>query len=556
MTADNATDQWVFVPLGGTGEIGMNLNLYGYGPPGRRRWLMIDLGIGFTGSDFPGTDIMMPDPKFIEDRRDRLDGLVLTHAHEDHLGAVPYLWPRLRCPVHATRFTLTVLRRKLAECGLEDVVPLIEVPLGGRFRVGPFALELVTLTHSIPESNGVVIRTPAGTVFHTGDWKLDPDPVVGPVSDEEALKRLRTEPVLAMVCDSTNVFESKTSGSEGALRGPLTETIGRCAKLVAVTCFATNVARLKTIARAAAATGREVVLVGASLKRISAAARECGYLDDIRPFIDEAIVADLPRDKTLMICTGSQGEPRAALARMANGGHPAGALRTGDVVIFSSRVIPGNEAAIGRLQNALIRAGVEIITQRDAFVHVSGHPTRDDLTRMYELVRPRVSIPVHGELRHLKEHAELARCCRVPEAIVAENGDVVRLAPGPVRIDGSVPVGRLTREGNRLASTGGDLVRERNKAIYNGAAVITVVLNGQRQRKAEPQLSTIGLLENDDENARERIRREVWNAIDDMPEKTYKNDDAVREAIRLAVRRAFRELVGKKPLTHVHLVRV
>jgi ribonuclease J len=334
MTAGNATDQWVFVPLGGTGEIGMNLNLYGYGPPGQRRWLMIDLGIGFTGSDFPGTDIMMPDPKFIEDRRDRLDGLVLTHAHEDHLGAVPYLWPRLRCPVHATRFTLTVLRRKLAECGLEDRVPLIEVPLGGRFRVGPFALELVTLTHSIPESNGVVIRTPAGTVFHTGDWKLDPDPVVGPVSDEETLKRLGTESVLAMVCDSTNVFESKTSGSEGALRGPLIETIGRCTKRVAVTCFATNVARLKTIAHAAAATGREVALVGASLKRISAAARECGYLDDIRPFVDEAAVGDLPRDRTLMICTGSQGEPRAALARMASGGHPH--VRTGPTAGFDS----------------------------------------------------------------------------------------------------------------------------------------------------------------------------------------------------------------------------
>jgi ribonuclease J len=556
MTGDSAADQLIFVPLGGTGEIGMNLNLYGYGPPGRRRWLMIDLGIGFTGSDYPGSDIMMPDPKFIEDRCDRLDGIVLTHAHEDHLGAVPDLWPRLRCPVYATRFTLAVLRRKLAECGLGDTVPLIEVPLGGRFDVGPFALELVTLTHSIPEPNGVVIRTPAGTVFHTGDWKLDPDPVVGPVTDEEALKRLQTETVLAMVCDSTNVFEPKTSGSEGALRGPLTEIIGRCTRGVAVTCFATNVARLKTIARAAAAAGREVALIGASLKRISTAARECGYLADIRPFVDEVDARDFPRDKMVMICTGSQGEPRAALARMASGGHPGGTLEAGDTVIFSSRVIPGNEAAIGRLQNMLVRAGVEIITRRDALVHVSGHPARDELTHMYGLVRPRVSIPVHGELRHLKEHAELARACGVPEAIVAENGDVIRIAPGPVRIDDSVPVGRLTREGNRLTSTEGDLVRERNKAIYNGAAVMTVVLNGQRQPKTEPQLSTIGLLENDDESARERIRRDVWNAIDDMPEKSYKDDDAVREAIRLAVRRAFRELTGKKPLTHVHLVRV
>jgi ribonuclease J len=556
MTGDDATDQLIFVPLGGTGEIGMNLNLYGYGPPGSRRWLMIDLGIGFTGSDFPGTDIMMPDPTFIEDRRDRLDGIVLTHAHEDHLGAVPYLWPRLQCPVYGTRFTLAVLRRKLGECGLENIVPLVEVPPGSRFRVGSFALQLVTLTHSIPEANGVVIRTPAGAVFHTGDWKLDPDPVVGPVSDVQALKWLRTEPIVAMVCDSTNVFEAETSGSEGALLGPLTDLIGRCKKLVAVTCFSTNVARLETIARAAAAAGREVALVGASLKRIDVAARECGYLGDIRPFVDEADVGDLPRDKTLLICTGSQGEPRAALARIAEGGHPIGTLRAGDMVIFSSRVIPGNETAIGRVQNTLVRAGVEIITRREAFVHVSGHPARDELTQMYGWVRPRVSVPVHGELRHLKAHADLARACRVPEAIGAENGDVVYLAPGPARIDGSVPVGRLTKEGSRLVPEGSDLMRERNRAAHNGAAVITVVLNGRRLPKADPQMSTIGLLESDDDSARERIRRDVWNAIDGMTEKTYKDDDAVRETIRLAVRRAFRELIGKKPLTHVHLVRV
>jgi len=341
-------NELLFVPLGGAGEIGMNLNLFAYGEPGDHDWLMVDLGVTFNDGSLPGVDLILPDLAFIEDQRDRLLAIVLTHAHEDHLGAVPYLWPRLRCPVYATPFTATILKRKLAEVDLLDEVEINIVPLNGRFSIGPFDLELITLTHSIPEPNGIALRTPLGTVLHTGDWKFDPDPVVGATAEEDALRRLGDEGVLAIVCDSTNVFSAGDSGSEGDLLASLTEAIGECAGKVAVACFATNVARLETIAKAARANGRDVVTAGRSLRRIEAASRENGYLEDVSAFIDEGDAGFLPDDKTLIICTGSQGEPRAALARIAFQDHPNVTLGEGDTVIFSSRVIPGNEAAIGR----------------------------------------------------------------------------------------------------------------------------------------------------------------------------------------------------------------
>ena len=434
-------EELLFVPLGGAGEIGMNLNLYGLGRPGEEAWLMVDLGITFGDGTTPGVDVILPDPAFITDRRDRLAGLVLTHAHEDHLGAVPYLWPRLRCPIYATPFTAAVLRRKLSEADLERAVPITEVPLGGRFQVGPFEIELITLTHSIPEPNAVAIRTPLGTVLHTGDWKFDPDPVIGPTADEAALSRLGDDGVLALVGDSTNALVPGTAGSEGDLLETLTEIIKGGPARVAVACFASNLARLETIAAAAAANDRDVVLAGRSLRRIEAAARETGYLTDVRPFVDEANAGFIPKDKVVIICTGSQGEPRAALSRIAAGNHPNVTLETGDRIIFSSRVIPGNEVSVGHLQNRLAQIGVEIITWKDAPVHVSGHPARDELARMYALTRPRVAVPVHGEARHLIEHARLARACQVPHAIVAENGTVVRLAPGEAAAVDTVPVG-------------------------------------------------------------------------------------------------------------------
>lgn len=545
-----------FVALGGAGEIGMNLNLYGYGPPpDGHQWLMVDLGVTFGDGSVPGVEVVMPDPGFIVERRGRLLGLVLTHAHEDHLGAVPYLWERLRCPVYATPFAVSILKRKLREAGLEGMVPIHVVPLGGRIEIGPFDVELVTVTHSIPEPNALAIRTPLGTVVHTGDWKFDPEPVVGPLSDEDALRRLGDAGILAIVCDSTNVFTPGVSGSESELEATLTDLIRAAPARVAVACFATNVARLETISRAAQACRRDVVLAGRSLRRVNEAARENGYLAETRAFLDEDAAGWLPPERVVLICTGSQGEPRAALARIAADEHPNVTLEEGDVVIFSSRVIPGNEIAIAKVQNDLVRRGVKIITWRDHHVHVSGHPARDELARMYQLVRPRIAVPVHGELRHLLEHAELARACQVPEAVVAENGGLIRLAPGQAEVTARVPVGRLAVDGNRLVPLDGALVRDRNRAIYNGSAVVTVALDARGRVKGEIQISTLGVMEAGDEDALGVVRETVEEVVAATPADRRGDDAALKEALRIAVRRVFRDRFDKRPVTSIHLVR-
>jgi ribonuclease J len=555
MSADSR-EELLFVPLGGAGEIGMNLNLYGYGIPGAHRWLMIDCGVTFGDNGIPGADVTMPDPAFIVGHRERLDGLLLTHAHEDHLGAVPYLWPELQCPVYGTPFALAMLRRKLDGTDFARNLRPIEVPSSGTVNIGPFTLDLVGMTHSIPEANAIAVRTEAGIVVHTGDWKLDPDPVVGPVSDEDALRRLGDAGVLAIVCDSTNVFQEGSSGSEGELLDSITRAVANCSSRVVVTCFGSNVARLHTLARAAMAVGREVVVSGSSLKRTYAAARECGYLGDLAPFLDDAAARRLPRDGTLVICTGGQGEPRAALARMAQGEHPYVTLEQGDLVLFSSRVIPGNEPAVGRLQNSLLRLGVEIVTDREGLVHVSGHPARAELARMYELVRPRVSVPVHGELRHLVEHARLARQLGVPDAIVVENGSVLRLGPEPACVVDHVPTGRLLLEGNRPVRADGELVRSRSKAIYNGAVLVTVVIGSVRPEVMEVQLSSIGLVEQGEDKIVTGMTSAVRDAIRTLTAVQYRDNEAVREIVRQAGRRASRQLFDKRPLAQVHVVRV
>lgn len=545
----------LFLPLGGAGEIGMNLNLYGFGPEGDERWVMVDLGVTFSDGYPPGVDVILPDPGWIVERRDRLEGLVLTHAHEDHLGAVPYLWDRLRCPIYATTFTAYLLREKLKEAGLIDAVDLIEVPLSGRFDVGPFDMELITLTHSIPEPNAIAIRTPLGTVLHTGDWKFDPDPVVGPTADEDALRAVGEAGVLAMVCDSTNVFESGTSGSEADLLDSLTGLIAGCGGRVAVTCFASNVARLETISAAARANGRDVVTAGRSLRRIEAAARACGYLADTPAFIDESEAGYLPEDKTLIICTGSQGEPRAALWRIATDNHPNITMDAGDTVIFSSRVIPGNEVSIGRLHNQLVRAGINVVTPREAFVHVSGHPAQEELEHMYALVRPRVAVPVHGELRHLVAHARLAERCQVARAIVTENGGLVRLAPGDAGVVDQVPSGRLYLEGNRLVTPDSMLLRERMRTLHNGAMVLTVAVD-KEGLVDEPMLETFGLLDDDEGDLEDMIIAAAAKAVAGMRASARGDDGAVEEAVRIAARRVARQRLDKKPVTRVNVVRV
>lgn len=544
-------DEFLFLPLGGAGEIGMNLYLYGYGPSNRERWMMIDLGITFGDGTTPGVDVLMPDPTFIEKRLSQLEALVLTHAHEDHIGAVPHLWHRLRCPIYATPFTADILRLKLVEANLDLAVDVRTIPLGGKFSIGPFKLELITLTHSIPEPNAIAIRTPLGTVLHTGDWKFDPNPVVGEISDEVALKKLGDEGTLAIVCDSTNVFSHGTSGSEGDLLESLTNLISTLQGRVVVSSFASNVARLQTIAAAAQANDRNVVLAGRALWKFSEVGRAHGCLQNIPDFLDEENAGFLPRNKALIICTGSQGEPRAALSRIASGIHPRISLDDGDTVIFSSRIIPGNEKSISRIHNQLVRTGIQVITELENFVHVSGHPAREEMTRMYQYVRPTISIPVHGELRHMAEHAHLARNSKVSYTIVGENGSLTRIAPGKPKIIDHVFSGRLALEGNRVVPVQGELIRGRKRALWNGTAVITLVINKKGQLLSEPILTTTGVLEDSDSNLLPEVINEVKRCIE---ENTY--NKKTNELVRLVVRGVFKEKLNKKPMTHVHIVEI
>lgn len=542
-----------FVPLGGSGEIGMNLNLYAY----RDQWLIVDCGVTFGDEEHAGVDVIMPDPAFIVERRDKLLGIVATHAHEDHIGAIPYLWPQLQCPIWATPFTASLLRAKLEEAGLAGRAAINIVPMSGRFSIGPFDLELVTLTHSIPEPNAVAIRTPAGTVLHTGDWKLDPDPLIGEVTDEAALIRIGDEGVIAMVGDSTNALKEGVSGSEAELRIALTELIGRYQGRVAVACFASNVARLATIAHAARVHGRDAALIGRSLWRIDKAARENGYLAGVPRFLSEEEAGYVPAERIVLICTGSQGEPRAALARIARDDHPHIVLEAGDAVIFSSRVIPGNEKAIARVQNGLVRLGVEIVTTDEHFVHVSGHPARAELVRMYQMVRPRVAIPVHGEARHLQAHARLALDCQVGDALVVANGDVVRVDAQGATIAGQVAAGRIGSDGKRLLPLDGKALQQRRRVGNQGGAVATVVIDRGGALAAAPQVALLGLVEaGEAADMAAKLGAAIGAAVEALPKAMRRDDDAVRDAARRALRRAINERVGKRALIEVQLVRL
>jgi ribonuclease J len=551
-------DELVFLPLGGAGEIGMNLNVYGFGPEDERQWIIVDLGVTFGDERTPGVDLIMPDPAFIEERRDELLGIVLTHAHEDHIGAVAHLWPRLRCPVYATPFTATLVRAKLLEAGIESEVPMNIVPLGSRFSLGPFDIELVTLTHSIPEPNALAIRTPLGLVLHTGDWKIDPEPLVGDDMDVTRLTEIGNEGVRAIVCDSTNVFSPGTSGSEADVAKSLVEVIRACPNRVAVTTFASNVARLESIAMAAAACDRHVVLVGRAMFRVVAAARDAGYLADVPPFLTEFDAGYIPRDKVLFICTGSQGEPRAALARIVEDTHPNIALSEGDTVIFSSRIIPGNEASIFDLQNRLAERGIRVITEKDHFVHVSGHPCRDELARMYQWIRPEVAVPVHGEARHLAEHAVLARELQVPEAVVLRNGLMVRLAPGPAEVIDEAPAGRLYLDGEVLIEADEGAVQERRKLAFAGSAFVSLVLDREGRVRGDPQVRLMGLPVEDSHGVsfEDRALDAIDEALERLPPKRRGDDDAVAELLRRAVRGALRREWGKKAQVAVVVTRI
>jgi ribonuclease J len=542
-------DELVLLPLGGAGEIGMNFNAYGFGPPDDRKWIVVDCGVLFgRETETPGIDVIMPDIRWLAEQREDVLAIVLTHAHEDHIGATGHLWPELRCPLYATPFTARLIEDKLFEAGLTDRVRVNIVPLGGHIDIGPFAIDFMSITHSIPEPNALAIRTPLGVVVHTGDWKIDPDPLVGETTDANAFRKLGDEGALALVCDSTNALVQGHSGSEADVRTALTDLIGTLKGRVAVTGFASNVARLDTIAKAARTHGREVALVGRSMHRIVNAARDTGYLKDFPRVLNEEEAAQLPSNRILYLCTGSQGEPRAALSRIAAGDHPTVSLGPGDSVIFSSRIIPGNELGIHALHNKLAELGVEVLTVEDHFVHVSGHPARDELAEMYRWVRPQVAVPVHGEMRHMAEHARLAKSLQVPQAVVIENGQLLRLAPGRAQIVDEVPSGRIFLDGRIRVPEGEGFTRNRRAMAFAGLIAITLVLD-QRGRIAAD--ATILL-----EGIPEAVHQPVRDAVSETTRRYNPkrgDEEELKEQVRRAARRAASDAWGKRPVTRVEI---
>ena len=547
----------LFVPLGGSGEIGMNANLYHYDGS----WLMVDLGISFPDDSMPGIDVVLPDLSFIEQRRDSLAGLVLTHGHEDHLGAIPYMWSRLRCPIYGSAFTLALLRRKLSENGNQDDIPLIEISPGTVTEVGAFSVEMVGLTHSIPDPTALAIRCDAGTVLHTGDWKFDAAPGLGNQTDTERLAQIGDEGVLAMVGDSTNAMVEGRTGSEADAEAGLRDVIAAAKGRVAVTCFSSNVARFQSIVRAAQASDRSVAVFGRAIKRAISAAQEVGYLRDLPDFVREEDIDLLPRDNLVIICTGTQGEPRAAMAKIAAGVHESVTLEQGDTVIYSSRQIPGNEPAIAKVQDALIRRRINLVTDDDAPVHVSGHPSRDEMVEMYGLVKPRIAIPVHGTARHLVAHAELAESCQVRQTLLPDNGTVIRLAgkggDSEAEIIDNVKTGALTHEKGKIVEIQSDMMRARRRMLWNGVVTTSLVMNRSGALCAVPAVSQTGI--GDEAAAADYIATAsiaVEDALSGMTRNARRDDGSVEEIAGQALRRVARSMFGLRPIVHVHVMRL
>ena len=551
-------DELVFLPLGGSNEVGMNLNAYGFGPAHDRKWIIVDVGVTFGDPSTPGVDVIVPDPTFLEG--ENILGIVLTHAHEDHIGALGWLWPRIKAPLYATPFTAYLIREKLRDANILDDVELNEIPLGGDLNLGPFDVTFVTITHSIAEPNGLAIKTPLGTVLHTGDWKIDNDPVVGERTDVETIKRLGDEGVLAMVCDSTNVFVDGVAGSEGDVKVALAALIKDLKGRVAVGCFASNVARMDSVIRAAEAAGRRVALAGRSMHRITAAAKSVGMLSDVKPFLSEQEARVWPEDEILYLCTGSQGEVRAALSRVAEGTHPFIKLGKGDHCIFSSRVIPGNELSIGRLQDKMADRGVRLYTEKDhPGIHVSGHPCRDELREMYSWARPRIAVPTHGMRRHLMEHALLAKDMQVPATVTPRNGDMVRLAPGPAAIIDEVPSGRLFVDGGMLVEEAGEALRERKHAASNGVLVVSFAMDKRGKIVSDIDVRGIGLPGDD--------KRPLGDVLDDLAERAEQAvrklkgealDDelVVEQAVSRALKKASQQIWDRRPIVETVILRL
>lgn len=552
-------DELVFLPLGGSGEIGMNLNLFGIGPRGRRQWIMVDCGVTFGRPEDPGIDLITADPAYLLDEIDEgatLLALVLTHGHEDHLGAVAHLWPEFECDVYATPFTAELARRKFEDLGIARP-PIKVVDLRARFSIGPFDLQLITLTHSIPEPNAIAIRTKFGTVLHTGDWKIDPTPVLGLPTEVDTLESLSAEGVIAMICDSTNVFSEGRSGSELDVARNLSALINEQTGRVAVTTFASNVSRLVSVCRAAKECGRSVCLLGRSMHRMIEVSRQVGLLPPGVSFVEPSEARFLPKNRILYLCTGSQGEARAALARIAQGDHPELSLEVGDTVIFSSRIIPGNERTIFDLMNMFVESGVTIVTAEDAFIHTSGHPCRDELRDMYGWVKPACAIPVHGEARHLREHAALAKEIGVPRTLVPRNGSLIRLAPGNPEIIDEVPSGRLYVDGRILLPDGDPALKDRRRLATDGLIVVALAFNKDGRPVGKPELLLRGVPveDNDGEVIAAHLQRAVQNLISNMPKPRLNDDREVEAAVRRAIRGELSPRWGKRGDIEVMIVR-
>ena len=539
-------NELLFLALGGSGEIGMNVNLYGC----QGKWVMVDCGITFADPNYPGVEVILPDLAFIEERIDDLLGIVLTHGHEDHIGALPYLAEDLGVPLYASPFTAGLIRGKLDEEGIADRVSLNIVRPGEDFALGPFGFRFVPVAHSIPEGSALLITTPHGRVFHTGDWKLDADPVIGAPASPDVLRAIGDDGVLALVCDSTNVFNAEASGSESDVRQGLFDVVSAAKGRVLVTTFASNAARLKTLGDVARDSGRRICVAGRSLDRILKVARATGYLTDFPEPVDWDAAMRLPRDKVLIVATGGQGEERAALARVANGSHPI-ALDAGDTVVFSSKQIPGNEVAIGRIQNQLAAKGVVMITDRQAHVHVSGHPGRPELASMYDWIRPELLLPVHGEMRHLMEQARFGLAHGIPRALVQTDGDIVRLAPGTPEKIGHAPVGRLVLDGDVILPAEGSTINERRKLALNGQISVAVAVGRDGRLVGDPQIRVQGIPVEED---RDPFLDEATDAAAKAVREGGRDRDKMREQVRLAVRRVAARWTGKKPVVDVLLI--
>ena len=553
----NKKEELLFCPLGGSGEIGMNMNLFSYGKPEAQKWIIVDIGVTFADDSIPGIDLIYPDPGFIIDKKKDLLGIVLTHAHEDHIGAIAHIWPKLKCKMYATPFTAALIKEKFKEKKIDIGKNLQIVDLNGNIKLGPFKIEFITLTHSILEPNGLLIETPAGIVLHTGDWKVDPNPLIGNKIDQTKLKEIGNKGVLAMICDSTNVFSHGRAGSEADVRTNLLKLMSNLKKRIIVTSFASNVARMETIFYCAEKTKRQISLVGRSMHRIYKAAKQCGYLKNVISPIDAREAKKISREKIVYLCTGSQGEPMGAMMRIINYTHPDVFIEKEDTVIFSSKIIPGNEKKLYKLHNQLVKNQIDVISEETDFVHVSGHPNREDLRDMYDWVKPKSVIPVHGEHRHMAEHISFAKEMQVPYPVQVENGDIVRLFPGqkPEVFD-KAPVGRLYVDGIISVNEDSQSIRERKNLANNGYLEVTILINGKGKLFKKPLVSFKGLPIEEAQDFFYDLEDEIENISRTFSLNNKKQESNLIEALKISCRKIVKEKTGKKPYTNINLVRV